>query len=60
MNSYVKLTLGHKSEGIYVDKTSAIYWDGKSYAGEEVASGIYYYSITAGNFSATRKMIVKK
>ncbi len=26
----------------------------------KVASGIYYYSITAGDFSATRKMIVKK
>jgi hypothetical protein len=54
------LTMGHKGEGIYVHKTRAIYWDGKSNSGEEVASGIYYYSITAGDFSATRKMIVKK
>jgi len=55
-----KLVMGQTSEGIYVDKTRAVYWDGKSNAGEEVASGIYYYSITAGDFSATRKMIVKK
>jgi hypothetical protein len=54
------LTLGHRSEGVYVDKTRAIYWDGMSDAGEEVASGVYYYSITAGGFSATRKMIVRK
>ncbi|MFC1715294.1 FlgD immunoglobulin-like domain containing protein [Candidatus Poribacteria bacterium] len=54
------LALGHKSEGIYVDKSKAIYWDGRNEAGETVASGIYYYSITAGDFSATRKMIVKK
>ena len=54
------LTLGRKSEGIYVDKSKAAYWDGRNDSGEEVASGIYYYSITAGDFSATRKMIVKK
>ncbi len=54
------LALGHMSEGIYVDKSKAIHWDGKSDAGEEAASGIYYYSITAGDFSATRKMIVKR
>jgi hypothetical protein len=54
------LALGHKSEGIYTDKSKAIYWDGKSDAGEEVASGVYYYTITAGDFSATRKMIVKR
>jgi hypothetical protein len=54
------LALGHKSEGIYIDKTRAGYWDGKNNSGEEMASGIYYYSITAGDFSAMRKMIVKK
>ena len=54
------IALGHRSEGIYVDKTRAIYWDGKNDAREEAASGTYFYSITAGDFSATRKMIVKK
>ncbi|MFC1718140.1 T9SS type A sorting domain-containing protein, partial [Candidatus Poribacteria bacterium] len=54
------LALGYMPEGIYVDRTRAIYWDGRSDAGEEVISGVYYYSITAGDFSATRKMIVKK
>ena len=43
-----------------VDKNKAIYWDGKSDAGEEVASEIYFYSIIAGDFSAMRKMVVKK
>jgi hypothetical protein len=54
------LALGSKQEGIYVDKSKAVYWDGKNDSGEEVASGVYYYSITAGDFSASRKMIVKK
>ncbi len=54
------LALGHKEAGIYMDKSRSAYWNGRNEAGEEVASGIYYYSITAGDFSATRKMIVTK
>ena len=52
--------MGNKSEGIYVDKNKAAYWDGRNDSGETVASGIYYYNITADDFSATRKMIVTK
>lgn len=54
------LSLGHKETGIYMDKSRSAYWNGRNEAGEEVASGIYFYSITAGDFSAMRKMIVKK
>jgi len=54
------LDMGHKDAGIYASRSRAAYWDGKNEAGEEVASGIYFYTITAGDFSATRKMIVKK
>jgi hypothetical protein len=54
------LNLGHKDAGVYVSRSAAAYWDGKNESGEEVASGIYFYSITAGDFSATRKMIVTK
>ena len=32
------------------------YWDGKNEMGESVASGVYFYTLTAGDFSATRKM----
>ena len=28
--------------------------------GEQVASGIYFYSLSAGDFSATRKMVILK
>jgi thiosulfate/3-mercaptopyruvate sulfurtransferase len=54
------LALGRKEAGIYASKDKAIHWDGKSDAGDVVASGIYFYTIQAGEFSATRKMIVNK
>ena len=54
------LSLGQKEAGFYVAKGKAVYWNGKSDAGEEVASGVYFYSIKAGDFSATRKLIVRK
>ena len=54
------LALGHKPAGIYADKSRAVYWDGKNSQGEPVASGIYFYTFTAGNFTATRKMLMLK
>jgi hypothetical protein len=54
------LFLGHREAGFYVAKGKAVYWDGKSDAREEVASGVYFYSIKAGAFSATRKLMVRK
>jgi hypothetical protein len=54
------LSFGHREAGFYVEKGKAVYWDGKSDAGEEVASGVYFYNIKAGDFSATKKLIVRK
>jgi hypothetical protein len=55
------LDLGHRDVGVYVSRSKAAYWDGRNEAGEKVASGIYFYSITAGHdFSATRKMVIRK
>ena len=54
------LALGHKPAGIYYDKSRAIYWDGKNKQGEPVASGIYFYTFTAGNFISTKKMIIRR
>jgi len=52
------LDLGYKDAGYYQDKASAVYWDGKNEAGEKSASGVYFYSIKAGNYTATRKMLL--
>ena len=54
------LVLGHQSMGIYQDKSRAAYWDGRNEVGESVASGVYFYTLTAGDFTATRKMLIRK
>ena len=55
-----RLVLGHQPVGIYRDKSRAAYWDGKNAQGERVASGVYFYALTAGEFAATRKMLIRK
>jgi len=52
------IDLGYRSAGRYMTKSNAAYWDGANECGEHVASGIYYYSISAGEFSAVRKMVI--
>ena len=48
-------TLGYRKAGSHT-----AYWDGRNAAGETVASGIYFYSIQAGDFHATRKMLIRR
>ena len=54
------LDLGHQPTGIYQSKSRAAYWDGRNEFGESVASGVYFYTLTAGEFTATRKMLIRK
>jgi len=54
------LTLGYQPIGIYGSRSRSAYWDGKNENGESVASGIYFYTLTTGDFSATRKMLIRK
>ena len=54
------LALGHQPAGIYQRRSRAAYWDGKNEQGEPVASGVYFYTLTAGDFTATRKMLIQK
>ena len=55
-----QLALGHQSAGVYQSRNRAAYWDGRNAVGEPVASGVYFYTLTAGDFSATRKMLIRK
>jgi flagellar hook assembly protein FlgD len=52
------LNLGHKSAGIYTSKEKGAYWDGRNEEGEKTASGVYFYNIQAGDFTATKKMTI--
>ena len=31
-------------------RSKAIYWDGRNGLGEQVASGVYFYTLTAGDY----------
>ena len=55
-----RLALGHRPAGIYHNKSRAAYWDGRNEHDEAVANGVYFYTLTAGNFTATRKMLIRK
>ncbi len=55
-----RLDLGMRSAGVYLTREKAAYWDGRSDAGEKVASGVYFYVLEAGDYRETRKMLIVK
>ena len=54
------LAVEHQAAGMYQSRSRAAYWDGRNQVGELVASGLYFYTLTAGEFSATRRMLILK
>ena len=64
------IDVGHQTASAYESRSQAIYWDGRNQVGETVASGVYFYHLSAGrsglsvphrsDFSATRKMLILK
>ena len=54
------LVLGYQPAGIYQSRGRAAYWDGKNELGEPVASGVYFYTLAAGRFTMTRRMVIRK
>ena len=55
-----ELSLGYQVAGRYTSRARAAYWDGRNTVGEPIASGLYFYTLTAGDFSATRRMVILK
>ncbi len=54
------IDVGHQVAAVYENRAKAIYWDGRNGLGEQVASGVYFYHLSAGDYSATRKMVILK
>ena len=54
------IDVGYKPAAVYENRSKAIYWDGRNEFGEQVASGVYFYHLFAGDYSATRKMLILK
>jgi len=54
------LEFGHQAVGVYKTRSRAAYWEDRNEFGEQVASGIYFYVLTARDFTATRKMLIVK
>ena len=55
-----ELLLGYQPAGVYESWGRAAYWDGRNTSGEPVASGLYFYTLTAGEFNATRRLLIAK
>ena len=44
---------GRRKPGVYREQ-----WDGRNDKGSPVASGVYFYRLTAGSFRDARKMVL--
>ncbi|MCH8295096.1 hypothetical protein IH992_28770 [Candidatus Poribacteria bacterium] len=55
-----RLDVGLRHAGRYATRTRAAYWDGRNDSGESVSSGVYFYRIDAGGYTATRKMTLRR
>ena len=54
------IKVGHQVAAVYESRSKAIYWDGRNKFGEQVASGVFFYCLSAGDYSATRKLVILK
>ena len=54
------LPIGFREAGNYTSQSEAVYWNGRNDIGQLVTSGIYFYTLSAGDFSNTRKMLILK
>ena len=54
------LHLGCQNAGVYMTRGKTAHWDGKDNVGEKVGSGVYFYTLRAGEFRSIRKMVIVK
>ncbi|HER43764.1 MAG TPA: T9SS type A sorting domain-containing protein, partial [Candidatus Eisenbacteria bacterium] len=48
------------SDGILPEGRREVVWDGRDEQGNVVSSGVYFYRLTSGDHSLTRKMVLLK
>jgi hypothetical protein len=64
VNLAIYNVLGQHVKNLVDDYMGAGYqtvtWDGTDFSGHQVASGVYFYRLTTGQFSDTRKMMLLK
>ena len=53
-----ELDFGEQPAGDYLSRQRAAYWDGRNDMGEVVSSGMYFYTLEAGDYRRTRRMTV--
>ena len=58
--SVKQLKIGFQAAGTYRTQSRAAYWDGCNVIGEPVASGVYFYTLQAGQVRVSRKMVIAK
>lgn len=58
--SVKQLKVGFQAAGIYRTQSRAAYWDGCNAMGEPVVSGIYFYTLQAGQVRVSRKMVIAR
>ena len=54
------IVLGSKPTGYHLSREQAAYWDGHNEIGEQVGSGIYFYTLATTDYTETRRMVVVK
>ena len=52
-----RFDLGHQPAGFYTDKAKAVYWNGRNGLGEQVVTGVYFYHLSVGDHSSTRRLV---
>ena len=55
-----RLNLGYQKAGFYMEHSDAAHWNGRDSFGQKVASGLYFYTLQAGGFMSTRRMVIMK
>ena len=55
-----QIPLGFKPAGYYLTRSEAVHWDGQNENWEQVSSGVYFLRFVAGEFSASRRVVIVK